>query len=87
MHNLDLLSRDEALKLLADWAGMLPDSMPLDASDIVDECGYLPLAVAMIGAMLKGKPLDRWENALKKFRSADLGNTPINSLNIRIHHC
>jgi len=73
-YSLDLLSRDEALKLLADWAEMLPDSMPIDADDIVDECGYLPLAVAMIGAMLKGKPLDRWKNALNKFRSSDLDN-------------
>jgi len=74
VHNLDILSRDEALKLLADWAGMAIDLMPPDAGDIVDECGHLPLAIAMIGAMLRGKPLDRWENALNKIRSADLDN-------------
>ena len=35
------------------------------------ECGHLPLALAMVGAMVQGKP-DRWENVLHKLRNADL---------------
>jgi hypothetical protein len=40
-------------------------------SYIAEECGNLPLALAMVGAMVHGRP-DRWANALHRLRSADL---------------
>ncbi|BAY24597.1 WD-repeat protein [Calothrix sp. NIES-2100] len=39
---------------------------------VARECGYLPLALAMVGAMMRGKPANRWQNILEKLRSADL---------------
>ena len=71
-YSLDLLEEPEALKLLADWAGIDADSLPREANEIVQECGRLPLALAMTGAMLQGKPLNRWKNVLHKLQSADL---------------
>jgi hypothetical protein len=70
-HAVDELSMDEALELLLQWAEQPRDWRPDAADTIVRECGRLPLAVAMAGAMLKGGP-QRWENVLHKLRGADL---------------
>jgi len=68
---LGLLKVPKALKLLADWADQGVDSLPKEADEIVQECGRLPLALAMTGAMLRGKP-HRWRNVLHKLQNADL---------------
>ncbi|MFM6138551.1 MAG: NB-ARC domain-containing protein [Sphaerospermopsis kisseleviana] len=70
-HHLDLLTVTESLSLLALWAKQHPETLPPQAHQIVEECGRLPLALAMIGAMLKGKP-ERWQNVLYKLQNADL---------------
>jgi hypothetical protein len=68
---LGLLEEPKARKLLADWAGQNVDYLPQEADEIVQECGRLPLALAMTGAMLRGKP-HRWKNVLHKLQNADL---------------
>jgi hypothetical protein len=70
-HRLDVLSDEQALGLLADWAGQDVEALPAGAHEVAQECGNLPLALAMVGAMVRGKP-DRWGNALHRLRSADL---------------
>lgn len=45
--------------------------MAVQAAEIVRECGCLPLAVAMVGAQLRGRP-ERWDHVLQKLRNADL---------------
>ncbi|UCC65657.1 MAG: DUF4062 domain-containing protein, partial [Anaerolineae bacterium] len=70
-HRLDVLSDEQALALLAEWAGQAIETLPPEARDVARECGNLPLALAMIGATVRGKP-DRWGNALHRLRSADL---------------
>lgn len=66
-----MLTVTESLSLLALWAKQHPETLPPEAHQIVEECGRLPLALAMIGAMLNGKP-DRWQNVLNKLQNADL---------------
>jgi WD40 repeat protein len=70
-HRLDVLSENQALALLARWADQDVESLPPQARDVADECGNLPLALAMIGATVHGKP-SRWANALHRLRNADL---------------
>jgi hypothetical protein len=70
-HRLDVLRDEQALALLAEWAGQAVETLPPEARDVARECGNLPLALAMIGATVRGKP-DRWGNALHRLRSADL---------------
>jgi WD40 repeat protein len=41
------------------------------AKEVAKECGNLPLALAMIGSMARGKP-DQWDAALHRLRNADL---------------
>jgi tetratricopeptide (TPR) repeat protein len=68
---LGVLSDKQALALLALWAGQHEETLPTEAHEVIRECGNLPLALAMIGAMVRGKP-DRWGNVLHKLRNADL---------------
>jgi WD40 repeat protein len=70
-YQLGVLSNEQSLALLALWAGQNEETLPTEAHEVVRECGNLPLALAMIGAMVRGKP-DRWGNVLHKLRNADL---------------
>ncbi len=56
--NLTALEETEALDLLAEIVGgTRPNSSPADAVGIVHLCGYLPLAIRIAGAQLRGRPL------------------------------
>ncbi len=69
---VDVLSLPEALRMLADWAGVKdPALLPLQATDVAQACGRLPLALAMIGAMVQLRPTV-WPDALEFLRSREL---------------
>jgi hypothetical protein len=70
-HELDLLSPDAALALLAEAVGTVPDDLPPEAPDIVRECGHLPFAIASVGALV-AKGRFTWAEALDRLRRADL---------------
>ena len=67
----DLLTDSEAREVLARWSGVGQASGLSEA--VISECGNLPLALAMIGAQLKGKPAAHWNIVLGHLRRADLG--------------
>jgi WD40 repeat protein len=69
-YSLGLLTDEEALKFLKMMSGK--EELPPQAFKVARECDNLPLALAMVAAMVKGRPDDRWENVLHKLRSADL---------------
>ena len=46
--------------------------MPPEAADLIPECGQLPLALSMIGAMLRSKPHAYWSRVLDLLGKADL---------------
>ena len=67
-----VLSLPEALRMLADWAGVKEAALlPPQATEVAQECGRLPLALAMIGAMVQLRPT-AWPDALEFLRSRDL---------------
>jgi len=71
-HRVDVLSPSDALKMLAEWVGEKnPDKLPPEAAELARECGYLPLALAMIGAMIRLRPT-AWKDALGRLQRADL---------------
>jgi hypothetical protein len=58
--------------MLADWVGgKSPDKLPPEAAQVAKECGYLPLALAMIGAMVRLRPT-AWKDALCRLQRGDL---------------
>lgn len=80
-YDVDLLSEAESLTLLADWAGSTPAALPRTATAVLRRCGRLPLAISMIGAMMKGKPADRWQHVL-----ADLNRANLDEIRHRFPH-
>jgi DNA polymerase III delta prime subunit len=57
-HRVDVLWPSDALKMLAEWVGeKSPAKLPLKAAEVARKCGYLPLAVALCGAVVsEGTP-------------------------------
>lgn len=70
-YHLDVLSKEQALRLLSLWTGHALETLPETTHDIVAECGYLPLALAMVGAMIRNKA-NPWAYALSRLRSVGL---------------
>ena len=68
-HIADLLSDADARSVLAKWSGVADAP---EAAALIQECGRLPLAIAMIGAMLRGKPEKYWARVVTLLREADL---------------
>jgi hypothetical protein len=69
-----VLKPDDALLVLAEWTDeKRPDRLPAEAAEVAKECGYLPLALSMIGAMVQlDSTPTAWQDALKRLRQADL---------------
>ncbi|RMF29395.1 MAG: hypothetical protein D6759_13920, partial [Chloroflexi bacterium] len=70
-YSLDVLAPAQAHQLLADWAGRPVDALPEAAKAVARECGYLPLALAMVGAFVRRNP-ESWGRALRRLQKADL---------------
>lgn len=70
MYPVELLTETEARRLLADAVGLRPDDLPSEAAEIIEQCGCLPLAVALCGGMAKAGI--RWTSILDRLRRADL---------------
>lgn len=69
-HRVDILTDEQALRLLADWSGQPVGNLPPEASEVADECGNLPFALALCGAMVRAGNL--WADLRDKLRAADL---------------
>jgi WD40 repeat protein len=69
-HKLELLSDGASLALLAQWAGCAVEGLPEIAAEVVKECGNLPLALAMIGAMVQQRPT-AWADALEELQAVE----------------
>ena len=64
------LSPEAAVQQLADWAGVAPGDLPQEAVDVAAECGQLPFALALNGAMHQsGVP---WRDLLSALRAAEI---------------
>ncbi|MCG8418135.1 MAG: protein kinase [Proteobacteria bacterium] len=70
-HSLDVLQRSQGLALLAHWTSCKVSELPERAAEIGEACGWLPLALAMLGAMIRTGLVD-WNDALELLKAADL---------------
>ncbi len=71
-HRADLLDVGQARELLGLWANVPTNKLPATADDIVAQCGRLPLALSVIGAMLRDADKEFWAATLNLLRKADL---------------
>ena len=69
-HEVDRLDRPASRRLLAQTAGIAEESLPAEADAIAEECGDLPLALALAGGMIEGRA-DMWSLVLEALRTAD----------------
>ena len=53
-HRADLLDVAQSRELLASWASVPVAELPAEADEVIAECGRLPLALSVVGAMLRG---------------------------------
>lgn len=67
---LDEFSVSDSVSLLASWVSVQPHELPIEATELVQWCACLPLALALCGAMVReGMP---WSDLLKALHEADL---------------
>jgi|HubBroStandDraft_6_1064221.scaffolds.fasta_scaffold20936_2 WD40 repeat protein len=71
-YRVDLLNVAQSRELLALWANLPVAELPEGADDIIAECERLPLAISMLGAMLRGSDREFWKDTLELLRKADL---------------
>jgi WD40 repeat protein len=72
MQLADLLDVSQSRELLASWANLPVTELPALSDEVVAECGRLPLALAVVGAMLRGADAEYWRDTLDLLRKADL---------------
>ena len=67
---LDVLTPEAALRQLADWAGRGVDALPAQAAEVARECGFLPFALALQGALVRDGV--SWDDLLGALRESDI---------------
>jgi hypothetical protein len=73
-HRADLLDDTRSRELLALWANKPFSELPAVADEIIRECGRLPLALSVLGGMLRGKNAQYWADMLVRLRKADVSS-------------
>src|SRR5262249_51004586 len=76
---LKILDPGASRQLLAKSCNVPASDLPQASVEILKECNGLPLALDMIGKMLRGKPPDRWEGVVEDLRASRLEQIKIQS--------
>ena len=71
-HRADLLDVAQSRELLASWTNLKVAELPATADEVIAQCGRLPLALSVVGAMLRGENAEFWRDTLDLLRNADL---------------
>ena len=71
-HSVGLMNALHSRELLASWAGLQPSDLPAVAAELISACGNLPLALSVVGAMLRDASPESWSDTLNLLRNADL---------------
>ena len=71
VHELALMTSEQARSLLAGWNDVALDALSADATEVAEACGRLPLALAIAGALVR-KPGGSWARVLRLVQSAKL---------------
>ena len=71
-HRADLLDVAQSRELLASWANLPVAELPAAADAVIAECRRLPLALSVVGAMLRGEDAVFWQDMLDLLRKANL---------------
>lgn len=78
---VNLLHPEQSLLLLKKKVGVIEEALLPLAEEILERCGYLPIAINIIGANLKGKDERYWNNILKKLKSSNIEKIKFDNAN------
>jgi hypothetical protein len=79
------LAAGPARRLLADWARQDESVLSAEAEEVAQECGGLPLALAVAGGMVADSGYD-WHYLRERLRQADLHRLEINLNDYKGYH-
>ena len=71
-HSAELMNAAHSRELLASWAGLTSSELPAVAEELISACGNLPLALSVVGGMLRDASPKSWQDTLDLLRNADL---------------
>lgn len=71
-HIANLLKPEQSREVFVHWSKTELTKLPPVARELIQQCAGLPLALSMIGAMVRGKPVAYWKTVLDNLRQADL---------------
>ena len=71
LHITETLTLSQSQKLLSSWTGIEISSLPEEAVTIFNQCKGSPLAISMIGALLKGHK-NRWSYYVKQLNEQNI---------------
>jgi hypothetical protein len=80
---VDVMSDELALALLSRWSEQEMEELPPKAVEVATECGGLPLALAMAGAMVRRRS---WDDVLARLQAADLDRIRAKFIDYPQHH-
>jgi len=81
-HTAGLLTEEQSRALLALWSGRREGELPPQSEELIRECGHLPLALAVVGAMLNGAPVVSWQAVLDRLRNVRPEDLESDSLHV-----
>ena len=76
-YELGTMNEPEARTLLSKWAQRRTDDLPDVADSVIAQCGRLPLALSMVGAQLRGRSDDRWQNMLTALEASQIDRVAV----------
>ncbi|HVH72617.1 MAG TPA: hypothetical protein VNB49_16105 [Candidatus Dormibacteraeota bacterium] len=66
------MTEEQSRDVFARWSETDVAKLPLVSAELMRKCGRLPLALSIVSAMLRGKPLAIWKTVLDHLCMADL---------------
>ncbi|CAA6825841.1 MAG: Unknown protein [uncultured Sulfurovum sp.] len=71
-YSIDILTKEQSFNFLKNKVGVISDDLKGLAEEIIKKCGNLPLAINIIGSILKDRDRAYWEKVLVNLQNANL---------------
>ena len=85
IHTIDILSPEQAIRLFKNITGDINQELEGIAKYILEECGFLPLAVHIIGYTLRSRKVDDYKNILDRLKKSQTNRISLRSVENEEH--
>lgn len=80
-YSIDILTLAQSRKLLEKKVGSISKDLTNLTNNIIKKCGFLPLAINIVGSILKGKDIEWWNDVQRDLDEARLENIEFSNVN------